>query len=304
MNEVKTFNDLYNHYKVLNYSLYSKTTIISYENIYNKYLKTFFYTKLISNLKYEEYQLFLNSLINSGLKPKTISNIRGLLFAIYNFAVKTELLSSNPILQTRVPKYDNKVTYNESEETQKRFINAVLNNDMNYLGMNPDFKDILIFLLNGRRKSEVLKMKWGYINLFVGHHGFYAVPAEINKTKSNMVYSMTKELHQMLLKRYNKLDRTKSISEQYVFINPQTQNRYKEITKSWKRFLKENDIPDMRLHDIRHLIGTYCMNYLKQPIAHVQKALGHTDPKTTQIYITAHPDIGKNVNVEMFKSVG
>ena len=305
VNETKlyTFEEVYTMYISIVELLLAEHTLVTYKSIYNKHLEKHLCTQTFIDLNYLEYQKLLNNLLKDGLKPKTVTNIRNFLYSIYKYAMKLKIVDENPIELTELPKFDNKMYFSFPEKIQKHFINSVLTNKMSYDGMNPDFKDILLFLLHGRRKSEVLKMKWGYINFETGLKGWYSVPAHINKTRSLMRYSMTKPLRDMLKKRYAKLNPNVDNTKKYVFENPYTKDRYKEISKSWKSFLKHHSLPYMRLHDIRHLIGTYCTNYLKLPINDVQYALGHKDPKTTQIYITNNPDLSKNVTNAMFKSV-
>ena len=62
----------------------------------------------------------------------------------------------------------------------------------------------------------------------------------------------------------------------------------KIYVKAGLHFLKEIIYQKIRLHDIRHLIGTYSINYLKIPIEQVLFTLGHTNIITTQKYITAN----------------
>ena len=64
-----------------------------------------------------------------------------------------------------------------------------------------------------------------------------------------------------------------------------------------------NNLPRIRLHDIRHLIGTYSINYLKIPIEQVSFTLGHTNIITTQKYITANVRKSKETIENLLKSI-
>ncbi len=102
-----------------------------------------------------------------------------------------------------------------------------------------------------------------------------------------MIYKMSDELYIRLYKRYIVAKEQKRLND-YVFINPMTYDKFKDLRKSWASLLKRNNLPKIRLHDIRHLIGTYSINYLKIPIEQVSFTLGHTNIITTQKYITAN----------------
>ena len=91
--------------------------------------------------------------------------------------------------------------------------------------------------------------------------------------------------------------------ENYVFFNPVTKNRFKNIRKAWKRFLRKNNLPKLRIHDLRHLVGTYSINVLELPIEKVSHTHGHTDIHTTQRYITKRPNSAKEVMENIFQSL-
>ncbi|WP_430516283.1 tyrosine-type recombinase/integrase [Campylobacter concisus] len=147
-----------------------------------------------------------------------------------------------------------------------------------------DNSDIFFFLLHGRRKNEVLSLKFSDINFKTRT---YTIPFKINKAKRDMIYKMSDELYIRLYKRYIVAKEQKRLND-YVFINPMTYDKFKDLRKSWASLLKRNNLPKIRLHDIRHLIGTYSINYLKIPIEQVSFTLGHTNIITTQKYITAN----------------
>lgn len=65
----------------------------------------------------------------------------------------------------------------------------------------------------------------------------------------------------------------------------------------------DNDLPKIRLHDIRHLIGTYSINILELPIEKISHTLGHTNVATTEKYVTIKPETSKQVIDKIFASV-
>ena len=188
-----------------------------------------------------------------------------------------ELINKNPCDFIELPKFDNKRYFDYSIAIQKRFIKAICEN-------SDASSDIFFFLLHGRRKNEVLSLKFSDINFKTRT---YTIPFKINKAKRDMIYKMSDELYTRLYKRYIVAKEQKRLND-YVFINPMTDDKFKDLRKSWASLLKRNNLPKIRLHDIRHLIGTYSINYLKIPIEQVSFTLGHTNIITTQKYITAN----------------
>ena len=117
-----------------------------------------------------------------------------------------------------------------------------------------------------------------------------------------MVYKMSDVLYDRLYRRYIEAKKRNKLNG-YVFVNPMTNDKYQDLRKSWNSLLKRNNLPRIRLHDIRHLIGTYSINYLKIPIEQVSFTLGHTNIITTQKYITANVRKSKETIENLLKSI-
>ena len=78
---------------------------------------------------------------------------------------------------------------------------------------------------------------------------------------------------------------------------------YPRRPQPWKRLLASHNLPHTRIHDIRHLIGTYSVNHLEIPVEKVSHTLGHTSIEVTQKYITVNPETAKEVFEKIIKSV-
>ena len=291
-----TLNELFSEYIELIELLQSKQTIRTKISFYRKHIKELYGDRLIDDLKYRDFQKLINNLLKSGLKPKTVKNIKDLLQVVYKMAIKLEYTSHNPLLSVELPKFDNKRYFSYSLKYQKSLITAILEYD------EPIYKDIFLFLLHGRRLNEVLSLEWSMIDF---NQRLYHIPAKINKAKRNMTYKMSALLYQALKDRYIQAKSLENISfpQGYVFINPKTGKKFVDIRKAWHRLLKSNNLPHTRIHDIRHLIGTYSINYLEIPIEKVSHTLGHTSIEITQKYITANPNTAKEVFERILKSV-
>lgn len=268
-------NNLFNDYIAFYELTLSKTTLRSDIATYNKHIKDNLGLRDVKDITFIDIQKFCNELIKQNYKIKTVKNILLKLRVIFKLALKLEIINKNPCDFVELPKFDNKQYFDYSIVTQKRFIKAILNN-------KEHSADIFFFLLHGRRKSEVLELKFSDINFKTRT---YTIPFKINKAKRNMTYKMSDELYERLYKRYIEAKKAKRLND-YVFINPKTNTKFVDLRRSWKSLLIRNNLPIIRLHDIRHLIGTYSINYLKLPIEQVSFTLGHTNIITTQKYIT------------------
>ena len=287
-----TINELFKNYLDFYELSLSSSTIRNDISLYNKHFKYGLGLMDVEKINFIDVQKFCNSMIKQGYKIKTIKNIVAKLRVILKLAIKLEIIVKNPCDFIELPKFDNKRYFDYSVKIQQAFIKAITEN-------KAPSADIFFFLLHGRRKNEVLSLKFSDINFKTRT---YVIPCKINKAKRDMTYSMSDELYNRLFKIYVCARQEKRLNG-YVFVNPKTGEKYQDLRKSWNSLLKKNNLPKIRLHDIRHLIGTYSINYLKIPVEQVSFTLGHTNITTTQKYITANVKKSKETIENLLHSV-
>ena len=287
-----TLNELFKNYLEYYELILSPSTLRSDIATYQKHFKDSLGLKNVNEINFIDVQKFCNDLIKKDYKIKTVKNILAKLKVVFKLALKLELINKNPCDFIELPKFDNKRYFDYSVSIQKKFIKAISEN-------KEPSADIFFFLLHGRRKNEVLSLKFSDINFKTRT---YTIPFKINKAKRDMVYKMSDELYDRLFRRYIEAKKLNKLNG-YVFVNPSTNDKYQDLRKSWNSLLKRNNLPRIRLHDIRHLIGTYSINYLKIPIEQVSFTLGHTNITTTQKYITANVKKSKETIENLLKSI-
>lgn len=281
---VLSLNELFNEYVRLYGLKLSPSTLKSDILTYNKHIKNSIGKNLINEIKFIHIQELVNVLISKDYLIKTIKNILTRLSVVFNFAIKLDIINKNPVRFVELPRYDNKRNFFYSLKTQQDFIKALSQDKSKY-------SDLFLFLLHARRKSEILNLKFKDIDFT---NKIYTIPYKINKAKLNMSYPMSDELFNRILKRF---ELSSSNLNDYVFKNEKTNNRLVCIKRAWKSFIKRHNLPYIRLHDIRHLVASYSINYLNISIEQVSFMLGHTNISTTKRYVTHNIDICK-VNIE------
>jgi len=276
--------------------LLSVQTMRTNKAYYNKHIKDTLGLMEVKAITFLDLQDFVNSLIKRDYKIKTVKNILSILKTMFKFARKLRIISYDCTQDVDLPRFDNKRYFTFPLVVQKDFIRSLIDFD-EYM-----YSDIFFFLLHGRRRNEVLSLTWDLVDF---EQNLYYVPARINKAKRNMSYMMTDELHKRLYKHYliACIDQNIKYPKGFVFQNPRTHTRFKDLRKAWKRFLTKYNLPYIKLHDIRHLLGTYSINFLSLPIEHVSYALGHTSIEITQKYITIKPEISREVINKVFESL-
>jgi integrase len=139
---------------------------------------------------------------------------------------------------------------------------------------NRDFRDfILLDLLTGARRSNILAMRWEEID-------FTAAVWRIPRTKGNkpQTVPLVGPALEIVQSR-----REFAISE-WVFPSPEISGQHVyEFRKPWERLLERAGIAGLRLHDVRRSLGSW-MTKAGVALPIVKVALGHADIAATQIY--------------------
>lgn len=164
---------------------------------------------------------------------------------------------------------------------------------------------IMLIGVYGLRRSEAIGVKWDRINfednqLTIAHT---VVQTTINNkriidkkdipknTSSYRTFPLKDFLKDFLKETYKKQEENKKLfgnsylnKENYVCVKmdgslilPDT------LSKKFKKFLKDNNLREIRLHDLRHSVATILLNNGAN-LREVQDNMGHSNVSTTEIY--------------------
>ncbi len=190
---------------------------------------------------------------------------------MFSIAVENGWIDKNPYLARKVKPL-------REDSRRERFLEP--SEEKNLLGQCTDnyeyLKPILICALHtGMRKSEILNLKWQYIDLDKGY-------ITVTQTKSgkdrNIPISATLRQHLRILKDNRQSD--------HVFVNHDTQKPYYDLKRSFAEILDQAKIRGLRFHDLRHTAATRMVAAGIDLIV-VQDILGHACISTTMRY--SHP---------------
>jgi len=267
----------------------TEQTYRTYVSFYNNHIKPKYEKRIINKLNFKDFQTLINDLSNIGKKPKTLKNIKAMLSTMFDYSIKMKYVQDNPVRHVEIPAFDNRIYFNLPEPKIEKLFEVITN------WHEPMYRDIFIFLSHGRRKSEVLNIEWGEIDL---DNRIYYLPHQKNKSRKMLSFKMTDLLYSTLFNRARKYGRNG-----YVFLNPITNKPYNDIRRVWRRILNDADIEHMRLHDIRHMIGFYLVNILKVPLEEVAFILGHSSSEVTSRYVNIKSEVSRDVLETMFKAL-
>ena len=187
----------------------------------------------------------------------------------YNMAIEWELpyITINPL--TNIKQYqlnNNREIYLDSIDIS-RLLNAV----DNYTN-NINIKYIIRFLLlTGARRNEVLNSRWQDINL---NHKVFTIP--LSKSGQSRTIPISKSLEELILQIPKR-------SKIYLFPAPTKDKPMCTIFRHWDKIRKKANLPNVRIHDLRHTTASILVNK-GVSLYQVQQLLGHSSPKMTQRY--------------------
>jgi len=186
--------------------------------------------------------------------------------AIYNKAIEWGWNGDNPTKGVKKFKEKSRQRFLRKDEIP-RFFQALATEP------NDTIRDFIILsLLTGARKSNVLAMQWEEVNFSLSEW-------HIKETKNgeSHVIPLTGPAIEILQER-----RASSLSP-FVFPGKGKKGHLVDPKKSWKRILKQADIADLRIHDLRRTLGSW-MGAVGATTAIIGKTLAHKSVEATKVY--------------------
>ena len=283
-------------------------TYEGYETEVRRYVLPYFkdHPLKLSDLNRRKMQNFFDYLIKTGrkdgrgpLSPKTLRDIKNVVYQPLKEAVKDELIVSNPCEFVELPK---PVRFESSyyNAKQMRDLFNAIKGDV----LEPMIKITALF---GLRRSEALGIKWDSIDFETGRltikHTVVVVKTIVEKdnTKnksSRRSFALTDEALQLFkeLKEAEAENRrffgTGYHESEYVFKwQDGTPFRPDFVTRHFKMLLEKNGLPPIRFHELRHSCASMLLNE-GFSLKDIQAYMGHADiTMTADLY--GHLDVAR-----------
>jgi integrase len=138
---------------------------------------------------------------------------------------------------------------------------------------------ILLSLLTGARRGNVVAMRWDEIDL---SRTLWRIPMTKNGEAQTVV--LATEAVEILKRRKDEVD-----DSPWVFPSDSASGHLIDPKKSWKRLLERSGLKDLRIHDLRRTLGSWqaaqgANGYI------IGKSLGHKSSRATEIYARLNLD--------------
>ncbi len=232
---------------------------------YKTYIQQHFGSKKIRDVKSSMFTRFNRSI--NHLAPRTQKMAYELLIPIFNLAIEDEIITNSPIKKEHVPK-------RKALEEKKIITHAVRKYRALYKAINkvyaddPESRAIFLLGFHGRRKNEVLSLKWEDIDF---ENNEYIIKASNSKVNIDMTFKLPADVKSALLE----------------FRNPQGNIFSIEIiTQRYKEIRKEPGVPaEFTFHWMRNL-AVSALSAMGVPVTDLSSMLGHTDGQTLTKYLS------------------
>lgn len=286
------------------------TTYSSYESITNKIIIPYFKDYNLTLSEVEPYHIqgfYLKQL--ERVSANTVIRYHSVIHRAFKYAVKTRLISSNPVDLVDRPKKEVFRGSFYSEEEIKELFEAARGTKMELPVMMASFY--------GLRRSEIIGLKWDAFdfveNTITIKHTLTSciidgkkqlVAADTTKTKSSMrTLPLVPQFREILLKRLENQKEWrrvcgKSYNKEYLdYVCVDEMGNLLEpeyVTQNFASLLKKNELRHIRFHDLRHTCASLLLKN-GVPMKQIQEWLGHSDFSTTA-NIYAHLDYAAKLN--------
>lgn len=210
------------------------------------------------------------------LSPATVKRVLILVRHIFNVALQEKVpgLRENPTRHLRLTSNRQVRGKFLSAEELQRLIAVIAERDADYL------ETVLLLALTGLRRGNVFGMEWSWVDL---EQGTVQIPAHADKAKQGFTKVLPKLARDILVRRFAAMQEGQ-VASPWVFANPKTGKPYASRRSLWETCRREAGLDNLRYHDLRHTFASMMLES-GADIIDVQKALGHTQLKTTAVYL-------------------
>ena len=204
-----------------------------------------------------------------GLSPRTRKGILEILNPLFKYAIRNKYLDENPIeyIIVKVPS-QKKVVTNATELFRKVYSGIIT-----FYHDEPFYKALFLFGFTGRRKSEILNLKWENIDL---DGDYYWI--EDTKNGEKQRYPLPAMVKAALLE-------IKEDRSGIVFKSPITRKQIVNIDRQMKKLKEHISIDNLTLHYMRNILVSALAEQSTEAVT-LSGILGHKDINTINKYLS------------------
>jgi integrase len=265
-------------------STVSPRTYQLYEYIARKHLTPALGNIPLSRLRPQNIQMLYADKLQEGLSPRTVQLLHVTLHKALDNAVKTGLITHNPIDAVDQPKVERHQMKTMSEDDVNRFLNEARKGDYYSL--------FFMYLFTGLRRNEALALRWNDIDLlgaqlsvnrtmqFIGNKVTFKQPKTASSRRQIALSPSTcvmLRLHRETQDNYRKqFGLVPLLDSELVFCQYDGKPYSPDVvTRNWIKLVRRCGLDGIRLHDARHSHASLLLKQGVHPKV-VSERLGHT----------------------------
>ncbi|TXL63878.1 site-specific integrase [Zeimonas arvi] len=239
--------------------------------------------------------------LDAGVKPQTLNRDRTALLALVNHAVDARLIDRNPLDDSRFKPFTARTAVRVSDDKRVRFLGQ-RDKDEDFRdehgkkvgererftaaladSATPDYLRRLVTLAlhTGMRRGEMFKLRWSEVSI---ERGDLRVLGDTAKTGEGRVIPLNAQALAVL----RELREEKAPTQTLVFVNPDTDDAFTTLKRSWASLVNRAKVADFTLHDCRHDFASRLVQ-AGVPLEVVRDLLGHSSITLTERYAHLAP---------------
>ena len=204
-----------------------------------------------------------------SLSPRTQKLILEVLNPVFDYATRNRYLTESPTthITIKIPS-QKKIVTNATELFKRVYVGII-----EYYHDEPFYKALFLFAFTGRRKSEILNLKWENIDFT---NNYYWIEETKNGEKQS--FKLSPMLKVTLLEL---LDDRAGL----VFKSPITSKKIVNLDRQMKQLRKHTKIDNLTLHYMRNILVSALAEQQTEAIT-LSGLLGHKDINTINKYLS------------------
>ena len=223
----------------------------------------------LTDIRSQDVSAWLADKAEEGLAPATVEKIRVILSRSFELARQWKIAGAevNPIRDVPRRRFSNARERFLSAKEAERLFKALNSSE------SPQLKNIvMLLLLTGARKTELLTAEWRHVDL---ERRAWFIPT--SKTGKPRYVPLSQAAVDVIeaLPRWDGCP--------WLLPNPSTRKPYTDIKHPWENVRAVAGLGDLRIHDLRHSAASFMINAGVDLFA-VGKILGHADHQSTMRY--------------------
>jgi integrase len=260
-----------------------EATYVGYESTVRRHVIPAKGKVSLTKLHPQDLEDWYANLRDKGVGPRTVLKIRSIVAMALEYAVGTFLVKRNVAAMIKPPKYQPEP---KTFLTEKQVVKL-----LKEAAGKPIFPLILAAITTQIRPGELYALDWEHVDL---EHRIIQVARTMTDTKKGAVVGRKPKTRTSIRKvripqvLANALKRARAGSNSpYVFPSPDgARLRRQNVQRRWwKPLLEAAGLPDITFYELRSSGANIADKIPDVPRAILSARMGHTDTKTTEIYL-------------------